>query len=127
MWPVNRSTRTVGAGLGQHQVEQIVSSVKAPLRLDRLLEAELFGDVRKGPLEVRRQLAGVASGRATRDTVTFDEQDIAGRCAQGEERGGDACDSRPDHDDVGGRIGLERPGRPVVSELGDPWGSAWLI
>ena len=64
-----------GAGLGDHQVEQVVGVVEGALALDRQVRAELVGDVGQRALEVGRELAGVAAGRAARDAVALDEHD----------------------------------------------------
>ena len=52
------------SSLGAHQVEQVVGVVERPLGLDRRRGPELVGDIEERTLEVRRELPGIAPGRA---------------------------------------------------------------
>ena len=71
-----------GAALRRHQVEQVVGIVEAALAVDRHLGPELVGDLEQRALEVGRELAGVAAGRATCHPVTLD-QDHSARVSRG--------------------------------------------
>ena len=120
MWPVNRSTRTRGAALRGHQVEQVVGVVEGTLAVDRHLGPELVGDVEQRALEVGRQLAGVAARRATCHPVALDQDHPTRGRAEREERRRDAGDPGAYDRDVGGCVGVERSRRTVGRELGDP-------
>ena len=108
------------ARLGSHQVEEFVGIVEGALGLERLRRSELVGDVEQRPLEVGRQLTGVASRGASADPISFDEHHAQRRRSEGEEGRGDAGDAGADDGQIGARCAVERPRRPVRVKLGDP-------
>ena len=109
-----------GAGLGGDQVEQVVRVVEGALALDRHGRPELVGDLEEGPLEVGRELAGVPTGRAARHAIALHEQHAVVGRAKREERGRDTGDPGTHDRDVRRGVRIERPGRPVGAQLGDP-------
>jgi hypothetical protein len=107
--------------LGLQQVEEIMGTVDPPLRCDRALNAELVGDIRQGPLEVRRHLARVPTCRAARHAVAFNQKHAPARLPQYEKRGRYACNAGAHHHHIGTRVRRERLGRTVIGKLYQPW------
>jgi hypothetical protein len=115
------------ARLSHDEVEEIVSTVEAPLRLDGPLGPELIRDGAQRPLEVRRHLTGVAARRAARDAIALYQQHVVGRVAQDEEGRSHARNPSAHYGDVGRGVRLERVGRPIIRKLRQPWGPWRLV
>ena len=115
------------AGLCGHLVEQVMRVVEPPLGLDRHVDPELVGDVVQGPLEVGRELAGVAPCRPSRHPVTLDEHHPLRRRPEDEERSRNAGDAGADDDDIRGRACVKWAWWSVRGELGDPGRLARLV
>jgi hypothetical protein len=106
--------------LGDHQVEQVVRTIEPALTRGCHLGPELVGDVAQRALEVRRELAGVASGGATTHPVALHQKHPLRGVPQGEERRRHARNAGTHDHDVGQGVLGKRPGRTVCRELSDP-------
>src|SRR4029078_2712284 len=76
----------IDTGLGDHQVEQVVSTIEGALRGDRRVEPVGVDEVAQRAFEVGRQLSGIVTRCSPTHAITFDQHDVGGRVAQGEER-----------------------------------------
>jgi hypothetical protein len=112
--------RNRGVDLVDDQVEQRMALVEEPFGRARRFGTELRCDVAQRPLEVGGQLARIAAGGATGESVPLHEQHAVVGLAQDEERRGDSGDARTDDDHVGRRVAVERLRRRVRGKLRKP-------
>ena len=110
-----------GAGLGGHEVEQLVGGVERPLGIDRLLRPERIGDVVERAFEVGGQLARIVAvaPRATRSrSMSITRCGVDRRVKKAVAT---PAMPAPTITTSVARIRLQRPRRPIGCQLGDPW------
>jgi hypothetical protein len=125
--PVEPLDPDAGAGLRDHQIEQVVGGIEVALALDREVGPELVRDRRERSFEVRRQLSGIATRGSARQPVSLQKEHGPRGVPQREECRRNPGDPGADDGHVDRGVRLEGPHRPERLELGDPGRSTGLV